>query len=379
MAFTAVARFLVVRFAPEAGGSGIQRVEAIEEHEVDPSTRKVLPVKFFGGLLSLGSGMALGREGPTVQMGASIAHYLAPRLVQGKEDERVVLAAGSGAGLAVAFNAPIGGSVFVFEELTGNFTPWLLLCTLGAASFAIMSMRVILGNHFDFDVPFGVTPSGSAYWWFLLLGVLLGMVGAFYNWLIMFLLKDKDRCFKLPTIVHAGIIGGIVGLIAWFSPILVGGGDRLTQSLFSQPFPLYSLALIFLLRLVLGPLCYSAETPGGMFAPMLFVGSAFGALVGGVAHHFALAANVPITDFAVIGMAGLFAASVRAPITGMALAIEMTGRADLTLGMMATAFGAVLLAMLLQSPPIYDSLKERMLQRQPKPAVSAAVAGGDQS
>lgn len=378
MSLTGLARYLVVRFAPEAAGSGIQRVEAVEEHEVAPSTRKVLPVKFCGGLLSLGSGMALGREGPTVQMGASIAHYIAPRLVQGKEDERVVLAAGSGAGLAVAFNAPIGGTIFVFEELTRNFTGWLLLCTLGAAGFAITAMRHILGDHFDFNVPFASAPPQNEYRWFLILGALLGMAGAFYNWLIVFLLQYKDRRFKLPTIVHAGFIGGVVGLIGWFSPPLIGGGDTLTQSLFSKTFPLYALAIIFVVRLLLGPLCYSAETPGGMFAPMLFVGSAFGALFGGLAHHYSLATNVPTADFAVIGMAGLFAASVRAPITGMALAIEMTGRADLTLGMMATAFGAVLLAMMLNSAPIYDSLKERMLQRQPKQVLSA-VAAGDKS
>ena len=101
-----LARLLVLRFAPEAAGSGIQRVEAITAHEEEPGTWRILPVKFFGGLLSLGAGMALGREGPTVQMGASIAHDIAPRLVQNKEDQRIVMAAGSGAGLAVAFNAP---------------------------------------------------------------------------------------------------------------------------------------------------------------------------------------------------------------------------------------------------------------------------------
>jgi len=109
------------------------------------------------------------------------------------------------------------------------------------------------------------------------------------------------------------------------------------------------------------------------------VGSAFGALLGGVAHHFSLAPGVTIVDFAVIGMAGLFAASVRAPITGMALSIEMTGRADLTLGMLVAAFGAVLLAMVMKSKPIYESLRERMLRRQPVPAQLGASVGDNRS
>ena len=377
MAATALARYLVIRFAPEAGGSGIQRVEAIMAHEVGPSPKRLLPVKFFGGILSLGSGMALGREGPTVQIGASIAHYIAPRLVSGKDDERVVLAAGSGAGLAVAFNAPIGGSIFVFEELTSQFTPWLLLCTLGAAGFAIAAMRTILGNHLDFAVPPGVTPPQGLVWLLLSLGALLGIAGVFYNWLMLVLLRFSDRFPRFPSTLHAGLIGGLVGLIAWFSPSVVGGGETLAQSIFSNRLPLFSLCLIFALRFLLGPLCYSAETPGGMFAPMLFVGSAFGALFGGVAHHFSLATGVTIVDFAVIGMAGLFAASVRAPITGMALTIEMTGRADLTLGMLVAAFGAVLLAMLMKSEPIYESLRERMLRHQLVPKQLGTAAGGD--
>jgi chloride channel protein, CIC family len=374
---TALARYLVIRFAPAAGGSGIQRVEAVMANQIGYSPQRLLPVKFFGGILSLGAGMALGREGPTVQIGASISHLISPRLVRSEEDQRVLLAAGSGAGLAVAFNAPIGGSIFVFEELTSKFTPWLLLCTLGAASFAVAAMRYILGNHFDFLVPIGATPPRRTIWLFLLLGALLGVAGAFYNRLMLFLLKFSDHFPRIPTCLHAGAIGGIVGLIAWFSPWLVGGGETLTQSLFSQPFPLYSLCWIFAVRFLLGPLCYSAETPGGMFAPMIFVGSSFGALFGGVAHYFSLAPTVTVLDFAVIGMAGLFAASVRAPLTGLALSIEMTGRGDLTLGMLAAAFSAFLFAMLLKSEPIYESLRDRMLVEQStRTEATSVVAGG---
>ncbi len=170
----AVARLLVLKLAPGASGSGIHRVEAIMAGEIEPANDMVLPVKFLGGLLSLGSGMALGREGPTVQMGASIGHIVAPWFVTDRDDEWVVLAAGAGAGLAVAFNAPIGGSVFVFEELTSNFTPWLLVATLSAASFAVGVMRWMIGNQHVFFVLPGIGQGAYIDWFSLLLGALAG-------------------------------------------------------------------------------------------------------------------------------------------------------------------------------------------------------------
>ena len=115
--------------------------------EVKPARHSIVLVKFFGGLLAMGSGLALGREGPTVQMGASLGSLVGRFWCRHPEDRKVVDAAGAGAGLAVAFNAPIGGSVFVFEELTSNFTPWLLVATLAAASMAIWMMRLHAGQH----------------------------------------------------------------------------------------------------------------------------------------------------------------------------------------------------------------------------------------
>jgi CIC family chloride channel protein len=113
-----------------------------------------------------------------------------------------------------------------------------------------------------------------------------------------------------------------------------------------------------------------------MFAPLLLVGTAFGALFGGVLHHFVPNATASIVDFAIVGMVALFAASVRAPLTGIVLAVEMTGRGDLTLGMLGAALGAMLVAMLLNSPPIYQSLRERMLiKEKQKAAVGAAATG----
>jgi CIC family chloride channel protein len=367
------ARLMVERVAPEAEGSGIQRVEAVFAGEVAPARSSIiLPVKFFGGLLSIGSGLALGREGPTVQMGATLSVLASRWMVKHDEDKRVIAAAGAGAGLAVAFNAPISGSVFVFEELTSSFTPWLLVATLAATTFAVGTMRMILGNHFDFTIRQVSLTAVWEGWPFVVLGVLLGAGGALYNSTIAGLLRLCDRLVRISSIQRAAIIGAVVGLVAWFAPRMAGGGDNLTQAMLTQHFPIAALAGVVLLRFAIGPWSYAAGCPGGLFAPMLAVGASFGALFGEVLNHFLPALGVTPFACAVVGMATLFTACVRAPLTGIVLAVEMTGRGDLTLPLLSASLMAMLITMLLYSEPIYETLKRRMLERQAKPERATA-------
>jgi CIC family chloride channel protein len=364
LAGAALARFLVVRFAPIAEGSGVQRVEAAFSGEVKLASSSVLPVKFFGGLMAIGSGLALGREGPTVQMGASLARLASRFLVKDDQDTRVIAAAGAGAGLAVAFNAPIGGSIFVFEELTSSFTPWLLVATLAAASVAVWIMRLMLGNVLDFTVrqvsltqAWGVAP-------FLALGAMLGSAGALYNVITVGLLRLADRMPNLSPINRAAIIGATVGLVAWFAPALVGGGDNLTQAILADHYAVSGLAAVFLARFLIGPWSYAAGAPGGIFAPLLVLGASSGALFAGILNHSMPQLNLSPVAFAVVGMAALFSASVRAPLTGIVLTVEMTGRGDLTLALLGASLMAMVVAMLLNSEPIYQTLKRRMLERE---------------
>jgi len=360
----ALARWLVVRFEPTAGGSGVQRVEAVFRGEAKPLRHGVTLVKFFGGLLAMGSGLALGREGPTVHIGASLSLLVSRVLVKQDEDAKVVMAAGAGAGLAVAFNAPIGGSVFVFEELSSTFTTWLLMGTLAAATFAVWIMRLVLGNHFDFVVN-QVSPTAVWKGWpFLVLGGLLGAVGALYNSIVIGLLRACDRLIRITTVLRAALIGATVGLLAWFAPAIVGGGDNLTQGVLSGHYGLIALTGIFVLRFFIGPWSYAAETPGGLFAPMLLLGASFGALFGGVLNYFLPALGITSVACAVVGMATLFTACVRAPLTGIILAVEMTGRGDLILVLLGASLVAMVVTTLLGSEPIYETLKRRMIERQ---------------
>jgi len=359
-----LARFLVVRFAPTAEGSGVQRVEAVFSGDVKLTPLSIVPVKFFGGLLAIGSGLALGREGPTVQMGASLSRLISRFLIRDDHDIRVIEAAGAGAGLAVAFNAPIGGSIFVFEELTSSFTPWLLVATLAAASVAVWLMRLMLGNALDFTVQqVNLTQSWKVAP-FLALGALLGAAGALYNAATAGLLRLSDRLTGVSSVNRAAIIGATIGLVAWFAPSLVGGGDSLTQTILTNRYAAGALVTVFLVRFLVGPWSYAAGAPGGIFAPLLVLGASSGALFAGVLNHSMPTLGLSPVAFAVVGMAALFSASVRAPLTGIVLTVEMTGRADLTLALLGASLVAMVVAILLKSEPIYETLKRRMLVRE---------------
>jgi CIC family chloride channel protein len=329
-----LARFLVVRFSPIDEGSGVQRVEAAYRGEVKLATYRVVPVKFIGGVIAMGSGLALGREGPTVQMGAALSRFTSRFLTVEEQDTKVIGAAGAGAGLAVAFNAPIGGSIFVFEELTSSFTPWLLVATLATCLVAVWIMRWMLGNALDFTVRQVSVTQAWRVAPFLALGALLGAVGALYNAATAGLLRLSDRLSGISSVSRAALIGATVGLVAWFAASLVGGGETLSQAILSDQYAVGGLVTIFLARFLIGPWSFAAGAPGGIFAPLLVLGASSGALFAGVLNHFMPLLNFSPVAFAVVGMAALFAASVRAPLTGIVLTIEMTGRGDLSLALL---------------------------------------------
>jgi CIC family chloride channel protein len=370
-ACAAVARFLVVRFAPLAAGSGVQHIEAVMRGEATPAGLSVIPVKFIGGVLAIGAGLALGREGPTVQMGSAIGTAVARRIVRDPMEENLVEAAGAGAGLAVAFNAPIGGAVFVFEELTARFAPHLVMATLCAGAVAVAVMRSLLGDTPDFYAGLSESQLITQLPAFLLLGMMLGVVGAFYNTLTMGFLAVTDQLRRVNSVVRAAAIGAAIGLLGWAAPSLVGGGEVWTQTLLSGSMHLDAIGLFFLARMAIGPLCYAAGTPGGLFAPLLAVGAAFGALFAGMADVAMPGFGLSQVGFAVVGMAALFTAIVRAPMTAVVMTMEMTGRADLVLPMLTACFGAILVTTVMGSVPIYDSLRERMLA---DPATRSRIA-----
>jgi chloride channel protein, CIC family len=355
---TGLAYWLVRKFAPGAKGSGIPDVEAVLRDDRPPPPLILIPVKFLGGVLAMGAGLALGREGPTVQMGAGIGHFLATAFRRNQDDVKALLAAGAGAGLATAFSAPVAGAVFVLEELVRRFDTRITVTTLCASGSAIAVARLLLGNGPDLQLEplpypgFGTVPI------FLVLGTITGLLGVAYNHVILGALAAAERLGRwLSGDVRAMTIGAAVGLLAWFGPGLVGGGDAITQRTLVGGDSMMLVGGVFLVRFGLGPVSYAAGTPGGLFAPLLVLGAQSGLVLGTFfCRWFPYLAEHP-TAFAVVGMAAFFSAVVRAPITGIILITEMTGCFTLLLPMLLACFSAMAVPTLLGDPPIYDSLR----------------------
>lgn len=371
-AAVAAAAWLVRRWSPYASGSGIPQVEAALAGELPPAPPRLILVKFAGGLLAIGAGMALGREGPSVQMGAVVAEHVGKMFRRSWPDLRILLAAGAGAGLAVAFNAPIAGSVFAMEELVRRFEPRIAVAALGASSAAILISRLFLGDAPDFQVAIsaqavmgtGPLPFAAAASWplYIALGAVAGLAASLYSRAVIGAVALAERLHRWPVELQAGLIGASVGMVAWFAPGLVGGGDAITQRVFSGGTALGMIPLAFALRFGLGAVCYAARTPGGLFAPMLVLGAQLG-LVCGVLCRLAFPhLGIEPEAFAVVGMAAFFAGVVQAPVTGIVLATEMTAAFTTLLPMLAACFAAMVIANRLRIAPIYDQLRQRLVR-----------------
>src|SRR5215831_9861870 len=325
-----IAAWLVRRFSPHASGSGIPHVEAVLNEQIPQAPFHLIWVKFR-------------REWP---------------------DCRVLLAAGAGAGLATAFNAPMAGAVFVLEELVRRFELRIAVAALGASATAIAVARVFLGDAPDFHVDALSYASAEATPLFFVLGAVAGLAAIAYNRALLETIAAAERLGQLSVELRAGLIGAAVGTLSWFAPSVVGGGDAITQRSLVGAETLSVLPLVFLLRFVLGTVSYAAGTPGGLFAPMLALGAQLGLLFGLLCRLAFPDLEIQAEGFAVVGMAAFFTGVVRAPLTGIVLVTEMTANVTMLLPMLVACFAGMLVPTLLRDAPIYDSLREYTLRRE---------------
>jgi len=364
----AIGYFLVRRFAPEAGGSGIPEIEGAMDDIRPVRWWRVLPVKFFGGLGALGSGMVLGREGPTVQMGGNIGRMISDIFrLKNKDARHSLLAAGAAGGLTAAFNAPLAGIMFVVEEMRPQFRYSLISfkCVAISAVCSDIIFRLICGQDAVIQMPQYHAPSIQALWLYLMLGILFGFVGVAFNWLVpttqdLFAKIHKGKTSRFVLI--GGLIGGCFGIVLLYIPELTTGGIVFIPKVAMGSYPLGLLFVFFLARVLTTLICFCSGAPGGIFAPMLSIGTFLGTFFGVAAASLFPFLGLDAGSFAVIGMGALFAATVRAPVTGIMLVIEMTHNFDLILPLIITATGATLVAQALGGKPIYSLLLKRTLE-----------------
>ncbi len=350
----------LVRFSPTAGGSGIQYVEAMWSNETAPSRFSVLIVKFFGGLLTLGSGMALGREGPSVQMGAAIGAFIGRVTKLSRDDLKYITVASAGTGLGVAFSAPLGGAMFVFEEVTKEIKPHLVISTLLSVLLGCALSMTILGAEPDYHVintHFPI-PGPLEIFAVILFGVFTGVMGVLYNKTVLAFIDFNAWLRHLWPEVKAAVVGVVVAAILWYAPHLSGGGDEMSQQMLNYTYPILTILLFGVVRWFFAPLSYSSGVPGGLFSPLL--------LMGGILGHF-YAWGMNLVDFGLdplafcaVGMSAFFASTIRAPITGILLILEMTACWDLSLMMIGSSIVSYVTARMFNGLPIYTSLRLRI-------------------
>lgn len=358
-----IAVALVTRCDCGAAGSGIPYVEAVLHGYRKLDWKRLLPVKFLGGIIAIGSGLALGREGPTVQMGAAVGEAVSQGLSVSGEERFTLISAGAGAGLAAAFNAPLAGLIFVLEEIRHDFEPIVFGAVLVASIVATIVARIGEGQFPVFTVPsYPVPPLGSLPA-FAVLGVVAGLLGVAFNKGLLTSVEMYSRVPARFTVAAAALTGAAIGLIGWFSPILIGSGNSLAASVLQGHMLFSTILIFFAMRFLLTVSSYGTGAPGGIFAPLLVLGALVGLGIGQAAHL--VSPNlVPIpAAFAVVGMAAYFVAVVRAPLTGIVLITEMTGTYSYMLPLLVSCFCAYAVAEYLKQAPIYESLLERDLKR----------------
>jgi CIC family chloride channel protein len=358
-----IALFLVKRFAPEASGSGVQEIEGALDEIRPMRWKRVLPVKFVASLFSLGSGLLLGREGPTIQLGANIGKMIKDIFRQPNNETNPLVSAGAAAGLASAFNAPLAGIIFVLEEMHGHFRYnfFSLAAIMIASGTADFVVRAIVGADPVIKMTVFPSPALSGIWLFIILGLLFSLVGYLFNKLLILSL-DFFRDLSRIAMVFSGIVAGLViAIIGIFFSEMIGGGYNTISMVLEHSFTLQVLIILFVGRMLLTIFSYGTGVPGGIFAPMLAFGVVFGMLFGSVMQHYFPDLVSHPGVFAVAGMAGIFASTVRAPLTGLVLAVEMTSNYELILPLIITTVTASIVTAQLGNEPIYTTLLKRTL------------------
>lgn len=362
--FSSVIVGLLIKSDPDIKGSGIPHVEGELKGILHPSWWSVLWKKFIGGILSISMGQMLGREGPSIQLGAMGAKGVARYLKASRMERRVLVASGAAAGLSAAFNAPISGLLFVVEEIYHHFSRLIWITSLVAS---------LVANFISLNI-FGLTPvlampkslpslDLNQYWLFVIMGIFLGCLGFLYEKTILnfHMVYDKPlKSIPLPKYFYGIIPAVLIVPIGYIFPQLLGGGNGLITSLPSSHYSLHIIFLFFIIRYFWSMMSYSSGLPGGIFLPILSLGALAGLFFGQSLVSLSILSSTSLPLFIVLGMAGYFGAISKAPLTGMILVTEMVGDLRQLMAIAVVTLVSYIVMDLLKGQPIYEAMLEKM-------------------
>src|ERR1022692_3168967 len=348
--------YLLYRFFPGARGSGIPQTRAALFASGGRITLRTVLGKFFCTSATLASGIPLGREGPSVQVGAGIGSVLGRLLGLSTEQVKNLIPVGAAAAIAAAFNTPLAAVVFALEEIVGDLNAPMMGGAVLASATAWVVLRLLLGDHPLFKVPEYHLVSPAEFAVYAVLGVAGGVVSAIFAKL---LLGMRARFLRFPqnTVWFQPVAGGLlVGLMGWFVPQVLGVGYGFVGDALNGRMAFNLMVLLVVLKLIAVTTSYASGNAGGIFGPSLFIGAMLGGTVGTVAHHLFPAHTATPGAYALVGMGAVFAGVVRAPMTSVLMIFEMTQDYAVIVPLMIANLVSLFIASRLQHEPIYEAL-----------------------
>lgn len=346
---------------PNIKGSGIPQVEGQLKSEFEEQWWPVLWRKYLGGIIAIGSGLFLGREGPSIQLGATVGQGISEATKADPLNRRIGIASGAAAGLAAAFNAPIASTIFILEEVYHNFSPLIWLATFisslcsNLVSMQFFGLRPVLYVPYSHDLP------TDLYWHLILMGLALGLLGRLYQIVILHLDQWTAKLKWLKPEAYPVIPMLLVMLIAWYFPVTLGGGNGLITKLQFLPFSLTLFVLLFVLRFVFSMVSYSTQLPGGIFLPILTLGAVLGAVYCTAMVKLGILPARYLPNFIIYAMAGYFACISKAPFTAILLITEMVGSLDHLMPLALVATTAYLVVDALHGRPVYSAMFDNFI------------------
>jgi len=348
--------FLIQRFFRAARGSGVNQTKAaVYVFDGYVPFRTVIG-KFITCALAIGSGQSLGPEDPSLQIGAGIASALGRRLKLSRDKLRLLAPVGAAAGLAAAFNAPISAVLFVIEEVIGTWSAGALGAIVLAAVSSAVIMRWFLGSEPLFRVPAYNLDHPAELLAYAALGVVGGVVSLAFLKIIAYF---RPRLSSLPEwtrYVQPAAAGLLIGFIGLRLPQTMGAGYLYVDQALHNQYTWEILAILGFAKIVTTSLSFVSGTPGGMFAPTLFIGAMIGGAVGGLEHHFFPQLSASLAPFALVGIGTFFAGFLRVPITSVFMVIETTGSYSIALPLMISNTIAYLISRRYQDVSLFDLL-----------------------